>query len=150
MPSRSEAILAPSAIACSLAQTTSSGTRPIPAEVSKPQSVAAMTRCGSPTALRDALQPVGDDFGVLDETGQIVDDAGGDDLVVGQRVFCKHAVFVLVARVGERQDEAADIRLLQDRQDVGERHVAVVRPLVIAPADMEAHPVARHVDDRAG
>ena len=29
-----------------------------------------------------------------------------------------------------------------------ERHVAIVRPLVIAPADMQAHPVARHVDDR--
>ena len=85
---------------------------------------------------------------MLDEIGQIVDDAGDDDLVVGQRLRCKHAVFVRMARVGERQHEAADIGLLQDRQDVVERHVAVVRPLVIAPADMEPHPVARHVDDR--
>ena len=34
------------------------------------------------------------------------------------------------------------------RQDVLERHVAVVRALVIAPAHMQPHPVARHVDDR--
>ena len=41
---------APSAIAASFAQTTSSATRPRPAEVSKPQSVPASTRLGSPTA----------------------------------------------------------------------------------------------------
>src|SRR5215468_4470361 len=41
---------APAAMAESLAHTTSSVTRPIPAEVSKPQSVQAITRLGSPTA----------------------------------------------------------------------------------------------------
>ena len=48
-------------------------------------------------------------------------------------------------RVGERQDKAADPGPLQQRQDVFQGHVAVVRPLVIAPADMQAHPVARDV-----
>jgi len=48
--SRCVARRAPSAIAASFAHTTSSVTRPIPAEVSKPQSVHAITRFGSPTA----------------------------------------------------------------------------------------------------
>ena len=110
--------MAPSAIAWSLAQTTSSGTRPIPAEVSKPQSVAAITRFGIADRLRDALQPVGDDLGVLDEIGEVVDHPGGDDLVVGKPMLRQHLVFVLVARVGEGQHVAADIGLQEDRQDV--------------------------------
>ena len=140
---------APSAIAFSLAQTTSSVTRPMPAEVSKPQSVPAITRLRVADRARDVFEPVGDDLGMLDKPGQIVDDAGDDDLVVGQREFLQYAPFVLVPRVGEGQHEAADLGLLQDRQDVFERHVAIVRPLVIAPADMQPHPVARDVDDRA-
>src|ERR1700694_532938 len=43
LKNRADAIRAPSLIAFSLAQTTSSETRPIPADVSKPQSVAAIT-----------------------------------------------------------------------------------------------------------
>ena len=83
-----------------------------------------------------------------DKAGQIADDAGNDDLVVGEREFLQDSVFVLMARVREGQHKAADIRFLQDRQDVFERHVLVVRALVIAPADMQAHAVARHVRDR--
>src|SRR5512132_2574615 len=45
---RVEAILAPSLRLRSLAQTTSGATRPQPADVSKPQSVAASTAEGSP------------------------------------------------------------------------------------------------------
>src|SRR5262245_2771489 len=47
--SRCEARSAPSRMLASLAHTTSSATRPQPAEVSKPQSVPASTRAGSPT-----------------------------------------------------------------------------------------------------
>ena len=39
---------APSAIDLNFAHTTSSATRPRPATVSKPQSLPAITRCGSP------------------------------------------------------------------------------------------------------
>lgn len=46
---RSETIRAPSRKLISFAQTTSSATRPQPAEVSNPQSVPARTRDGSPT-----------------------------------------------------------------------------------------------------
>jgi hypothetical protein len=91
------------------------------------------------------LDPVGDRLGVLDEVGQAVDDPGDDQLIVGQGYFLKYAVFMGVARVGEREEEAADLGLLDDRQNIGERHVAIVRPFVIAPADVQAHPVARNV-----
>ena len=40
------------------------------------------------------------------------------------------------------------MRLPDDRQDVGERHVLVVRALVIAPAHVHAHALARDVDQR--
>ena len=53
-----------------------------------------------------------------------------------------------MARIGEGQHEAADIRLLQSRQDVFERHVAIVRRFGIAPAHMEADAVARNVAER--
>ncbi len=62
---------------------------------------------------RDVFEPVGDDLGMLDKPGQIVDDAGDDDLVVGQREFLQDAPFVLVPRVRERQHEAADLGLFQ-------------------------------------
>src|SRR4030095_12942197 len=45
---RREAMRAPSVSARNSAQTTSSATRPIPAEVSNPQSVPASTQLGSP------------------------------------------------------------------------------------------------------
>ncbi len=85
---------------------------------------------------------------MLDEIGQAVDHPGDQDLVIGERQLFEDAVLVSVARIGEGQEEAADIGLLDDRQDVGERHVAIVRTLVIAPADMQAHLVARDVLER--
>ena len=77
---------------------------------------------------RDAFQPIGDGFGVLDEIGQAVDNPGDDDLVVGERQFFEHAVFMGVPRIGEGEEEGADIGLFDDRQNVGERHVAIVGP----------------------
>ena len=66
-------------------------------------------RCAD--CVRDALQPLGHDLRVLDKIGQVVDDPGGNDLVVGEAVLFEHLVFVLMARVGERQHDPADIRL---------------------------------------
>jgi hypothetical protein len=50
--------------------------------------------------------------------------------------------------IGEGQYEPADIGLLEERQYLGERDVAIVRPLLISPTDVEPYPVARHIDDR--
>ncbi len=85
---------------------------------------------------------------MLDEVGQGVDHAGDDDLVGLERAG-QIAILVGVARIGERQHEAANLGLLEDGQDVGERHVAVVRPLVVAPAHVQAHALARNIDQRA-
>jgi hypothetical protein len=54
---------------------------------------------------------------------------------------------MLMPGIGEGQHEPADISLFEERQYLGERDVAIVRPLVISPADVEPDPVARHIDD---
>ena len=62
----------------------------MPAEVSKPQSVAASTRSRADDR-GDPLDAVGDDFRVLDEVGQRVDHARDQQLVVVQRHLAEHA-----------------------------------------------------------
>ena len=120
---------APSLSAASFAQTMSSATRRWPAEVSKPQSVPAKHALRITHRLGHALDAFGDGLRVLDEVGDAVDHAGDDDLIGIEREVAQHGVFVCVARVGERQHEAADIQLAQDRHDLLQFHVAVVRPL---------------------
>ncbi len=85
---------------------------------------------------------------MLDDVGGRVDDAGDDDLIVGQPGLTEHAIFVGVPAGRERQHEAADVGLPQQREDLGQRHVAVVRALVVAPADMQPHALARHGGER--
>src|SRR5215510_416486 len=63
--------------------------------------------------LRDSLETVRHHLRMLDEIGQAVDHAGDQELVVPQWMFLKTAEFVGVARIGERQYEAPDIRPLQ-------------------------------------
>ena len=140
---------APSAIAFSLAQTTSSVTRPMPGRGVEAAIGAGHHAMRVADRARDVFEPVGDDLRMLDKPGQVVDDPGDDDLVIGQRKLLQHAPFVLMPRVGEGQHKAADIGLFQQRQDLFERHVAIVRPLVIAPADMQSDAVARNVGDGA-
>ena len=137
--SRFVAIRAPSAIAASFAHTTSSATRPRPAEVSKPQSVPARTRLRIAHRARDKLDAVGHHFGVLDEIGQRIDHAGDDDLIIVERQILQTAVLVRMARIGERQHEAADLGLTDGRQHLRQGHVAVVRALVVAPAGVQPH-----------
>ena len=50
-----------------------------------------------------------------------------------------------VPRIGEGEEEGADIRFPDDRENVGQRHIAIVRALVIAAADMQPDAVARHI-----
>ena len=84
---------------------------------------------------------------MFNKAGQIVDHAGSDDLVVGEWKLLQDAIFVLMPRIGERKYEPADVSLLEERQYVGERDIAIMRSLVISPADVESHSVAWHVDD---
>ena len=109
----------------------------MPADVSKPQSVPAMMRRGSPTERAIGNEPVGDDLGVLDEVVRGVDDPGHEDHPVRQRMALEAVVLVGVASVRHRQDQAADVGLVEKRLDVGERDVVGVRALVVPPADVE-------------
>ena len=84
---------------------------------------------------------------MLDEIGQAVDHAGDQNLIAGKRSCGEAAEFVGVPRIGEWQNQAAHIGGEQRRQNVVQRHVAIVRRFGIAPAHMQAHAVARHVDE---
>ena len=55
---------------------------------------------------------------------------------------------VLMARARERQRERADPRPVDDRQERLERDVVGVRTVVVAPAEVQAHPVGRDRGDR--
>ena len=98
--------------------------------------------------LRHALQAVSNSFRMLDDVGERIDHPRHDELIVMQRNFLQVGIVVRVLRIGEGQNEPADIGFEQERQDVLQRHIAIVRTLVVAPANMQAHPIARHVDER--
>ncbi len=86
---------------------------------------------------------------MLDEIGQTVDHPCDQDLIVGKPEFPETAEFVGVARIGERQHQAADIGLEQHRQDILKGDVAIMWRFRIAPAYMQTHPLARDIPDRA-
>ena len=100
----------------------------MPAEVSKPQSVPAMHPRRVADRAADGLEAVGDDLGVLDEVVGRVDHAGDEHHAVGQRPPLEAVVLVRVPTVRHRQHERADVRLVEERLDVGEGHVAVCGP----------------------
>src|SRR5262249_35224090 len=58
-----------------------------------------------------------------------------------------HLVFVRVPWIGEWQVQAANLGATQDRQNIRERNVLVVRSLVVAPTDMKPHFAARDTDE---
>src|SRR5438445_6395344 len=91
---------------------------------------------------------VGDDFRVLDDVGRRVDDARQKQHRVGQGMAPECLQLVLMARGRERQRERADPRPVDDRQERLERHVVGVRTVVVAPAEVQAHPVGRDRGDR--
>ena len=86
-----------------------------------------------------ALEALGDHLGMLDVVRRRVDHAGDERRSAESRLRREHAVLVGVARVRHRQHERARAGLEHPRQDLLERHVEVVRPLVVAPADVQAH-----------
>ena len=118
---------------------------PIPAAVPKPQSAPAIMRRGSPITRATRSESLGHDFRMLDEIRHGIDNARNEILVVGQWQQLETAVFVRVPGICEWQNEGADIRLPNDRQDFTQRHVEVVRALVIAPTDMQPNAVAWQV-----
>src|SRR5262249_53554855 len=97
--------------------------------------------------LGDALEPFGHYLRMLDGVGDRIDDAGHQHRIFRQGLMLKHLVFVCVPWIGEWQVQAANFGPTQDRQNICERHVLIVRSLVVAPTDMEPHFVARNIDE---
>src|SRR5579863_5945162 len=95
-----------------------------------------------------AFEAVGHNFGMLDVVGSRIDDSGDEDHVGGKAMAFEATVFVLVARVGHRKKQRADARLEQNRQDVVESDVTIMRTLIIAPADVQAGAIGRDVQKR--
>src|SRR5216684_5083847 len=94
-----------------------------------------------------AGEALGDEFGMLDEIGLGFEDAGDEDLARRQLDRLEHRPFVGVARVSRLEREAARLGQEDHVDDVLERHVAMMRALVIAPAQMEAQLLRRDVGD---
>jgi hypothetical protein len=81
---------------------------------------------------------------MLDEIRLGIDDARQQQELVRQVGLLERGIFVLMARVGELDRERANLGPGQHRQDVGQRHVVDVRPVVVAPAAMERMRFARN------
>jgi hypothetical protein len=95
----------------------------------------------------NALYPLGHQLGMFDEVGRGVDDAGHQHLVVGdiRLPVAEHGPFMAVAGVGRLEQHVARLGRHQRVEHLGHGDVADMGPLVVAPADVDAHPVLRHV-----
>src|SRR5258705_6169861 len=81
---------------------------------------------------------VGHDLRMLDDVGRGVDDARHEQHAVGQGMAAEGSQLVLVPRARQRQRERADLRAVDDRQQRLQRHIVGVRPVVVAPAEVQA------------
>ena len=74
-----------------------------------------------------------------------VDHAGDQDLAVRQLCVLPHLPLVIVARVGALDQHGLRLGGPDDIGDLAQRHVAVVRAGVVAPAQVHAHLFRRDV-----
>src|SRR6516165_3882688 len=86
----------------------------------------------------DAL---GDQLGVLDKIGLRLDRAGDQHLALRQFYVFEDRPFMRMARVGGFEGKAARFGHKDGLDDLSERHVAMVRAFVIAPAEVQAQPL---------
>ena len=76
-------------------------------------------------------------------------DHARDEHLAGRQLHAlEHRPFVGVARIGGLERDRARPRREHDVDDVGERHVAMMRTLVVAPAQMHAQLLGRDVGER--
>lgn len=133
---------APSAMASSLAQAMAGSTVVRAANVANPQSVPAIN-------VGKTLDALGDELGMLDEVRRGVDDARDEHLAFRQTDVAPDFPLVLVAWIRGDEGESRRPRLEDDVRDVGERNVAMVRPLVVRPAEMDEHALRRNARHRS-
>ena len=93
----------------------------------------------SPDEVRIALDPLGNQFGVLDVVGRRVEHPRDQRDIVGQLRVSPHRPFVFVARIRCLEHQRAGLGLLHHRHDPFQRNIVVVRSLVVAPADVNAN-----------
>ena len=136
--SRRDAISAPCASAASLAQTTS-GSTPRDADVDAEAAVDAGHDVVAADEVGVALDALRDELRVLDVVRLALDDAGDQHLAFGHLDLLEQRPLVRMARIGGLEQDRVRLGLPDDVDDVGERHVAVVRAGVVAPAQVHAH-----------
>jgi hypothetical protein len=85
---------------------------------------------------------------VLDEIRRRVDDTRNEDFVVGDLDRLEVFPFVVVARIGGLDAERLHLGLERDVDDFCHRQIVGVRPLVVAPADVQPHAVGGQPFDR--
>ena len=90
-------------------------------------------------------QAFGDDFRVLDDVGGMADDAGDDHFALRKFHIFPNTPLVLVARVGGLDRVGVGLHLENDIDDVTERNVELMRPMIAAPAGMKANFLWRNV-----
>ena len=85
---------------------------------------------------------------MLDEVGRRVEHAGNEHLARWQLHTLEQSPLVRVPRVRRLHREAARPRRKQHVDDVAERHVVMMRPLVVPPAHVQPRSLRRHVRQR--
>jgi hypothetical protein len=103
----------------------------------------------APHDVRIAHNALGDELRVLDEVGRRVDHARDEAFPVGQLHFFEDVPLVLVAGVGALEADRRGPCLQHRLDDLTQRNIVVVRALVVAPAEMQAHLLGRDVFGRS-
>ena len=102
----------------------------------------------APHDVRIARDALGDELRVLDEVGRRVDHARDEAFPVGQLHFFEDGPFVLMTRVSALEADRRGPCLQHRLDDLTQRNVVIVRALIVAPAEMEAHTLGRDVFGR--
>src|SRR6478609_7210544 len=83
-----------------------------------------------------AADPLRDQLRMLDEVRFRLDDTRNQHLAFGQLDRFEQLPLVRVARIGRLERDCGWPRAKDDVDDVGQRHVAMMRSFVVAPAQM--------------
>src|SRR5262245_12240816 len=78
---------------------------------------------------------------MLDKVSGGVQHPGDEDLIPGWLDIPEHRPLVFVAGIGAFKGDGLGARLQHNMQNILERNVAVMRPFVVAPAQVQAKPV---------
>ena len=139
---------APSASADSFAQTTDGATALLTkAKVAKPQSAPAITR-SRPTMSAYWQIRCATSRGCSTKLVVEINDAGDQDLVVGDFCAAQILPFMRMARIGRLERQSGRPRPHAHVEDLGQRDVVGVRAFVISPAQMHAHRLRRDIGGR--